>query len=208
MTATFARLAAANDLELRDGISPDGLVEKYLYSKDMVFRYAFGRWWGAPDLASTAVWVLLNPATGDTERRARPTLARCISRSRAAGSTGLVIVNLFAYRDTDPRNLKSASDAVGPANDEVLRVITAAGEQTIAAWGAHGKLQGRSAQVGVLLDSPLCLGTTQRGEPRHPLYVSANASLLAWAPLGQRVNGGPTGGDLGKPDAVDSVPAR
>ena len=208
MTTAFARLATANDLELRDGVSSDGLVEKYLYSRDMVYRYAFGRWWGAPDLATTAVWVLLNPATGDTERRARPTLARCISRSRAAGSTGLVIVNLFAYRDTDPRNLKSASDAVGPANDEVLRVITAAGQQTIAAWGAHGKLHGRSTRVGVLLDSPLCLGTTQRGEPRHPLYVSANATLIAWAPLGHRAKGTPTDRDLGSPDLVDSVPER
>jgi hypothetical protein len=100
-----------------------------------MFRYAFGRWWGNTDLATTAIWVLLNPATGDTEQRHRPTLERCISRSRAAGHTGLVIVNLFAFRDTNPRNLRSAPDAVGPANDEVLRVITKAGAQTIARVG-------------------------------------------------------------------------
>jgi hypothetical protein len=69
----------------------------------MMFRYAFGRWWGNTDLATTAIWVLLNPATGDTEQRHRPTLERCISRSRAAGHTGLVIVNLFAFRDTNPQ---------------------------------------------------------------------------------------------------------
>src|SRR5450830_63106 len=102
MTDTFARLASENNLLVVDGLSPDGLAERYLYSPDMVFRYAFARWWGHADLATTAVWVLLNPATGDTERRHRPTLERCISRSRAAGFTGLVIINLFAYRDTNP----------------------------------------------------------------------------------------------------------
>jgi hypothetical protein len=148
----------------------------------MVFRYAFGRWWGNTDLATTAVWVLLNPATGDTERRRRPTLERCISRSRATGHTGLVIVNLFAFRDTNPRNLRTAPDPIGPANDEVLRVMTTAGAQTIAAWGGHGRIGGRSTQVGPLLDSPLCLGVTQRGEPRHPLYVAEDTPQVPWVP--------------------------
>jgi len=206
MTDTFARLAFANDLLVVDGVSSDGLQEKYLYSPDMVFRYAFGRWWGELNLATTAVWVLLNPATGDTERRPRPTLERCIARSRAAGFTGLVIINLFAYRDTNPRNLKSAADAVGPANDDVLKVVTAAGAQTIAAWGAHGALQGRSVRVGALLDSPLCLGTTQRGEPRHPLYVPADAPLVAWAPLDPRATNEPTDTDL-KAALLQSTPS-
>jgi hypothetical protein len=183
VTDTLARLASDNDLVDQVGLSPEGLAERYLYSSDMVFRYAFGRWWGNTDLATTAVWVLLNPATGDTEQRHRPTLERCISRSRAAGHTGLVIVNLFAFRDTNPRNLRTAPDAVGPANDEILRVITRAGALTIAAWGGHGRLQGRSGQVGPLLDAPMCLGTTQRGEPRHPLYVTGDTQLVPWVPV-------------------------
>lgn len=182
MIDTFARLASEHHLVAQPGLSPDDLTERYLYSSDMVFRYAFGRWWGNTDLATTAIWVLLNPATGDTERRPRPTLERCISRSRAAGHTGLVIVNLFAFRDTDPRNLRTARDAVGPANNEVLSVITTTGAQTLAAWGGHGRLNGRSAQVGSLLNSPMCLGTTRRGEPRHPLYVAADTQLVPWVP--------------------------
>jgi hypothetical protein len=149
----------------------------------MVFRYAFGRWWGNIDLATTAIWVLLNPATGDTEQRYRPTLERCISRSRAGGHTGIVIVNLFAFRDTNPRNLRTVRDPVGPANDEVLRVITTEGAETVAAWGGQGRLKGRSGQVGALLASPMCLGVTQRGEPRHPLYVAADTQLVPWVPV-------------------------
>jgi hypothetical protein len=180
------RLASENGLQDLSGSSPDGLPERYVYSPDMVFRYAFGRWWGDVDLATTAIWVLLNPATGDTERRHRPTLERCISRSRTAGHTGLVIVNLFAFRDTNPRNLRVAPDPVGPANDEVLRVITKAGAQTIAAWGGRGRLRGRSGRIGPLLDSPMCLGITQRGEPLHPLYVHADTQLVPWVPARPR----------------------
>jgi hypothetical protein len=171
----------------------------------MVFRYAFGRWWGNDDLTTTAIWVLLNPATGDTERRHRPTLDRCISWSRSAGYTGLVIVNLFAFRDTDPRNLRKAPDAVGPANDEVLRVITKAGAQTIAAWGTRGRLHGRSGLVEPLLDSPMCLGITQRGEPRHPLYVSGDTKLAPWVPT-RPVEANPKNNEL-KASLLRATPA-
>ena len=176
----FAGLAARHGLEDRTGTSPDGLPERYLYSPDMAHRYAFGRWWGDRDLTTTDVWVLLNPATGDTEQRRRPTLERCIARSRGAGRSGLVIVNLFAHRHTDPRTLRHAADPVGPANDDVLRSLTTAAPTTIAAWGAHGRLHGRSRAVGSLLDRPLCLGTTRHGEPRHPLYVAGDAPLVPW----------------------------
>ena len=184
MTDTLAQLAAEHGLVDRDGLSPEGWFERSLYSPDMVFRYAFGRWWGDVELAATAIWVLLNPATGDTERRPRPTLNRCITGSRALGATGLVIVNLFAFRHTDPRQLRTASDPVGPANDDALREITSAGLRTIAAWGAHGRLNGRSRKVGPLLSQPMCLGRTSRGEPRHPLSVAADAPLVPWAPAG------------------------
>lgn len=181
MEDAFALLADRHGLEDRAGTSPDGLPERYLYSGDMVHRYAFGRWWGAPDLRTSDVWVLLNPATGDTEQRRRPTLEQCIRRSRAAERSGLVIVNLFAFRHTDPARLRSAEHPVGPANDDALRLLTAAAPRTIAAWGNGGSHGGRSRAVAQLLASPLCLGTTGTGEPRHPLYVPRDAPLVPWS---------------------------
>jgi hypothetical protein len=176
----FATLAARHGLAERREISPEGLPERYLYSPDMAYRYGFGRWWGDQDLATTDLWVLLNPATGDTEQRRRPTLERCISRSRETGRSGLVIVNLFAHRHTDPKALRQVADPAGPANDDALRRLTAAATRTIVAWGAGGGLHGRSRAVAPLLDQPLCLGTTRRGEPRHPLYVAGDAPLKPW----------------------------
>ncbi len=156
------------------------MPERYLYSRDMTHRYAFGRWWGPSDVDTSDVWVLLNPATGDTELRRRPTLERCLTRSQLDQQTGLIIVNLFAHRDTSPRALKIALDPIGARNDHVLSALTKAGARTIAAWGAGGNLYGRSSQVAKLLDHPLCLGTTRHGQPRHPLYVPAATALEPW----------------------------
>lgn len=180
MTDGFTQLAADHGLIDRSGTSPDGLPERYLYSQDMAYRYAFARWWGETSLATSDVWVLLNPATGDTELRRRPTLDRCLTRSRADGQTGVIVVNLFAHRDTNPKALRTAADPVGPANDDALRTLTAAGARTVAAWGAGGSLHHRSAAVATLLDQPQCLGTTRLGQPRHPLYVPAGTELVPW----------------------------
>ncbi len=125
--------------------------------------------------------VLLNPATGDTELRRRPTLDRCIARSRTDGQTGVLIVNLFAHRDTSPKGLTAAVDPVGSANDNALQVLTRLGARTVAAWGSGGSLHDRAAHVGPLLDRPLCLGITRHGQPRHPLYVPNGMPLVPWA---------------------------
>lgn len=39
----FAALASEHNLLDRIGTSPDGLHERYLYSHNMDYRYAFGR---------------------------------------------------------------------------------------------------------------------------------------------------------------------
>ena len=180
MFDSFADLAAAHALNDVAGRSPDGLAERYLYSKDMTYRYAFARWWGGPDVTQMDGWVLLNPATGDTELRRRPTLERCIARSRADGRAGVLILNLFAYRDTNPKALATAPDPVGPANDVVLAELSAQVARTIVAWGGTGALRGRASRVGASLREPFCLGTTGQGQPRHPLYVSGSTPLQPW----------------------------
>ena len=178
----LSELGGRLGLDYRQGVGPEGLPEQYLFSPDARYRYAFARWWGTQDLGSATIWVLLNPATGDTEGRRRPTLERCITWSRGWSSTGLVIVNLFAYRATNPRELTAVSDAVGPANDEVLAALTGAGQRTMVAWGARGALRDRSRQVAPVLVDPLCLALTSRGEPRHPLYVRGMAGPRPWTP--------------------------
>lgn len=178
MTSLWQDLGTRCGLLDKSRTSPDGLPERYLYSPDMRYRYAFARWWGSVDLARCAAWVLLNPATGDTEQRRRPTLERCITWSRAWGYDGLVVVNLFAHRVTKPAALGHVDDPVGPCNDEALALFTDACSLTVAAWGWQGSLRGRSATVRSTLAAPMCLGTTKKGEPLHPLYLSSATKLV------------------------------
>jgi hypothetical protein len=142
-----------------------------------LYRYWLSREWDA-DLPR-ACWVLLNPSTADAVED-DPTIRRCVSFARGWGCGSIVVVNLFALRATDPRQLKQAIDPVGPENDGTI-FHQAYGRMIVAGWGAHGGLHGRDRKVMELLKGahqrPMCLGTTKDGSPRHPLYVASATNL-------------------------------
>jgi hypothetical protein len=129
--------------------------------------------------------VGLNPATGDSDGKPRPTLRKMVTWSHRWGGGGIIIVNLFGYRATQPRDLYRAVaagiDIVGSGNDQALLEATSSAQLTVAAWGAHGRLQGRGAAVTSILHDPVCLGVTRVGEPRHPLYVPSSTEPIDYA---------------------------
>jgi hypothetical protein len=154
-------------------------------SKVPVFRYAFARWWCAERPAM--VWVLLNPGTGDTEQRRRPTLEKCIGWTKKSKSLeigqpygGLIFLNIFAARSRTPRCLTKMPDPVGPHNDAVLQLFGDLGLTTVLAWGAKGRLRNRAATVAPFFKDPHCVGVTSRGDPRHPLYVRNDVPFQPW----------------------------
>ena len=140
------------------------------------YRYRLTRHWGAMDQPSNAAtFVMLNPSTADANLD-DPTIRRCIGFARAWGCTGLVVVNLYALRSTNPKGLWTVEDPAGPGNDnELARTLRGAALRDtplVAAWGVHAR-PGRVEQVMALpgADRFTCLGTTKDGSPRHPLYV-------------------------------------
>jgi hypothetical protein len=146
------------------------------------YRYLLWRTWdpARPRL----LWVLLNPSTAG-ERADDPTLRRCAGFSRAWGFGGLELVNLFAWRATDPRELQRATDPIGPENDCCLVAAATRAHGIIVAWGGRGRYQRRDRAVCALLSGHAphglcCLGTTHTGCPRHPLYVARSASLVPY----------------------------
>lgn len=144
----------------------DGAV----FSPDRVYRYELHRHWDSGPLVA---FIGLNPSTAD-ETVNDPTIRRCIRFARDWGYGGLVMLNLFAYRATDPRQLRTVADPIGPENDRHLIAATADCGLIVAAWGAGGGYLNRAAQVTELLPWALqALGETASGEPRHPLYMPA-----------------------------------
>ena len=90
------------------------------------------------------------------------------------------MANLFAFRATSPRMLKQVADPVGPQNDYWLDRLRSEVERAVAAWGNHGRLFGRAAEVSLQLRGLECLGCTIKGAPKHPLYVSSTTALQTW----------------------------
>lgn len=139
------------------------------------YRYALHRIWdrGKPLVA----YIGLNPSTADAMQD-DPTIRRCINFARGFGFGGLCMLNLFAYRATDPSELLHAHDPVGPENDEYLVTIPKVAAVSVVCWGTHGALMDRDLQVTENVGADLmCFGTTKEGFPRHPLYLPKNTTL-------------------------------
>ena len=168
------------------GVVAPEFVDSAEYSSDEVYRWWYERRWGnGPRLC----WVGLNPGTGDTDGKPRPTLRKVVTWAKGWGLDGVIVVNLFAFRSTSPKLLRTADvDIVGGRNDEVIRHASSTSARTLAAWGAHGRLVGRGAVVSRMLDSPLCLGLTRHGEPRHPLYVAQATQTEAYTCSGPSID--------------------
>lgn len=139
-----------------------------IFSIDRKFRYIL--WRRLSSQQRSILVVGLNPSTAN-EFDNDPTIRRCIGFANAWGYSILYVANLFAYCATDPRDLKSAINPIGPKNDHWLITISEQADLTLVAWGNGGLWQNRASAVTSILASPHCLGITKRGAPRHPLYV-------------------------------------
>jgi hypothetical protein len=118
-------------------------------------------------------WIGLNPSTAD-EATLDQTLVKVCRYSRNWGFSEVVMLNLFAFRATDPRDLKRARDPIGPDNDKHLLTEVGNVSRVIACWGDHGRFVGRDRQVSDLLGvSFRCLLRNRSGAPHHPLYLKS-----------------------------------
>ena len=148
-----------------------------LYSPCETYRYGLQRQWGD---GKQVLFVMLNPSTA-TELRNDPTIERCERRARVMGYCGLRIANLFAFRATDPRDLRRARSPIGEATDSVLAQWHAQAAMTVAGWGVHGAWLSRGKQVRDLPPGRMYhLGLTKGGHPRHPLYVAYARQPEIW----------------------------
>lgn len=126
-----------------------------------------------------AVFIMLNPSTADATNN-DPTIRRCISFAEREGCTDLIVVNLFALRATDPKELLSHEDPIGPLNNNWISKSIQENWKDgliIAAWGSHPFAKSRSEEIKKAFGPLLCLGKTKNGNPRHPLYVKGDTPL-------------------------------
>ncbi len=145
------------------------------------YRYDLQRVWKRH--GGFALFIGLNPSTADATEN-DPTIRRMMGFARDWGLGGICVVNLFAYRTKNPKDLKNAFDPIGPMNDYHIKGLFnhVYCVKTIACWGAT-KTHGRDEEVMEILESErpdekiYCLGTTTKGCPKHPLYLPSITKL-------------------------------
>lgn len=153
-----------------------------IISTDEKYRYWLSREWGSD--ADFALFVMLNPSTADAEID-DPTIRRCISFADSWDASGIVVVNLYAYRATSPKELWTVDDPVGNTNNTWLLEMADRYKTVVCAWGANarGDRVRKFCELMRQVNADLwCLGTTKSGAPRHPLYVKGDTELQRWTP--------------------------
>ena len=143
------------------------------------YRYTLRREWPADLFCDSATlgFIMLNPSTADADDD-DPTVRKCIGFAKRFGFSAVTIWNLFAYRATDPAELRRAKsagiDIVGPDNTaaRLTKGFSDCG-LVLCGWGAKGVEvdPARVAEVLSLLEEPMCLHVTTDGHPGHPLYL-------------------------------------
>ena len=146
------------------------------------YRYKLSRLWD--HFKPWVCFVGLNPSTAD-DKVDDPTIRKMIRMTQLwGGYGGIIVVNLFAYRATDPAVIKRVSPTVGiigPDNDNHIAHAFLQSELTVLCWGAHGDYMDRGKTVIDLLhwtavknEVPGDLhsfGLTKNYQPKHPLYL-------------------------------------
>jgi hypothetical protein len=156
------------------------------------YRYWLKRWWSDDQDAPWVTWIMLNPSTADASSDDN-TIRKCMSFARKWGAVGIYVVNLFAYRATDPKELLKVEDPIGPENAWAIRqAATLCKGPIVAAWGADkaiGKLMptGWHRDLQQIVDrghAIQCLKLTKDGKPWHPLYVPLAQPLIPFVVKG------------------------
>jgi hypothetical protein len=139
-------------------------------------------------------WLMLNPSTADGTKD-DPTIRKVVGISIRAGYGPVVVVNLFALRETKPRLVKLAyvsrplAETEGPDNREHILAAARRASAIVCAWGSQSWAAEQARRVLRWLDVEhpepprYCLGTNQDGSPRHPLMVAYARALV---PFGGR----------------------
>jgi hypothetical protein len=155
---------------------------RYLLVRELQPTFSFADGGGAAR-GKTMTFVMLNPSRADAVND-DPTLVRCIGFAGREGAARLCVVNLYAFRATDPDELRTAKAPIGEDNDVWIKKAAEEPDAiVVAAWGAFAPYE-RIAQVIPIFRAAgkglHCLGKNEGGSPRHPLYVPGTAPLVPW----------------------------
>ena len=143
---------------------------------------------GKPALGSC--WVGLNPSTGDTTGRPRPTLRKVVALAKSHGLSADTLVSLFSWRATRPADLKRAApthEVIGERMNDL--VVEADGHRS--PWGrwdltARCLVEATRTTPGTRLPRPTeCENSVRkrRGYQRGSAsWIAGTPTFATWTP--------------------------
>lgn len=144
------------------------------FSTDMRYRYTLHRIWQSEK--PLIMFIGLNPSTaGATEDD--PTINRLKNFAFDHGYGGFYMVNLFAFRATEPTDMFNADDPVGDLNDAAILAVANIVKDVAFCWGVNGYYKDRDMDMMPVFKNALCFGETINGYPKHPLYLHSDTKL-------------------------------
>ncbi len=163
-----------------------------VFSRCGNYRYELSRTWEAGE--PHVLFVMLNPSTA-CESHDDNTIKNCIRIAKHHGYGGLYVGNVYAFKATDPDQLEMAGYPVtepAPGNPicdnwYFLRGMIDRSKHIVCAWGNNGE-DHRMIEMLTFLKTEAMKRPgmrvfhinrlTQKGRPRHPLYVKSSTSEL------------------------------
>jgi hypothetical protein len=145
---------------------------KYRYSlKRDISNYTLGK----------VTFIMLNPSTADASLD-DPTIRRCIGYAKDWMMSKLEVVNLYAYRATDPKELWKVEDPVGEDNNLYIQNALYTSDLVVCAWGNNAKLDRVGEVIGIIKEftTPHYLELSKTGQPKHPLYLKKELQPTRW----------------------------
>jgi hypothetical protein len=150
-----------------------------IISDDKKHRYMLSRQW---DDGKKLIFVMLNPSTADANED-DPTIRRCIGFAKKFNYDGIVVLNLFSYRATNPKVLKEVNCLDLNTNDSYVyfNEIINKESDVVLAYGTNGNLYEQDVKafriISELTKNIYCLELTKYGMPKHPLYLKSSCEL-------------------------------
>ena len=150
-------------------------------SGDRRYRYWLLRVWN--EALPVLCLIGVNPSTAD-EKDDDPTIRREVAFAKRDGFGGILKLNLYAYRATDPTAMwkaqKSGVDIIGGTRnwaDQLKQYVSQHNcTMVVAAWGRHGAKRG--PDVACRWPAMQCFGKNADGTPKHPLYLKADTEIV------------------------------
>jgi hypothetical protein len=163
-----------------------------ILSADGKYRYRLSRQWN--NFLPSIIWLMLNPSTADAYTDDH-TISKCIGFAKEWGFGGIEVINLWAFRSTDPKNLLIESEPFGPYNWNHIDGCCSQYDDLVVAWGCEHVIK-KMSKIGQKATDIVeqiaikhlhlrisCLGKSPGGNPYHPLMLPYSTPRIQYGAL-------------------------